>query len=51
MAKQDLTKIPVDSLSEKQAKAEHARLHAELIEHDKRYYQQDAPTIDRKSVV
>ena len=45
MAKQDLTKIPVDSLSEKQAKAEHARLHAELIEHDKRYYQQDAPTI------
>ncbi|MEA2873980.1 MAG: ligase, partial [Hyphomicrobiales bacterium] len=32
-------------LSAKQAKAEHARLHAELTEHDKRYYQQDAPTV------
>src|SRR3954447_4712660 len=29
----------------KQAKAEHARLHAALTEHDKRYYQNDAPTI------
>ena len=25
--------------------AEHARLHAELTEHDARYYQHDAPTI------
>src|SRR3954468_20389305 len=45
MAKQDLTKIPIPDLTQKQAKAEHARLHAELTEHDKRYYQNDAPTI------
>src|SRR5438128_11642006 len=45
MAKQDLTKTSVESLTDKQAKAEHARLHAELTEHDKRYYQNDAPTI------
>ena len=32
-------------LSDKQAKAEHARLHAELLEHDKRYYQDDKPTV------
>ena len=29
----------------KQAKAEHARLHAEIAAHDKRYYQDDAPTV------
>jgi len=45
MAKQDITQIPIDSLSEKQAKAEHARLHAEISEHDKHYYQDDAPTV------
>src|SRR5436190_16864564 len=45
MAPRDLTKLSVGSLPEKQAKAEHARLHAELTEHDKRYYQNDAPTI------
>jgi DNA ligase (NAD+) len=45
MAKQDVTKISVSDLSDKQAKAEHARLHAELTEHDKRYYQNDAPTV------
>src|SRR5205807_1153182 len=28
-----------------QAKAEHGRLHAELTEHDKRYYQDDKPTV------
>src|SRR6478736_6901425 len=44
MASRDSTKT-VSDLSEKQAKAEHARLHAELTEHDKRYYQNDAPTI------
>ena len=43
--KADVTKTPVADLSEKQAKAEHARLHAELLEHDKRYYQDDAPTV------
>ena len=45
MAARDASKIAVDSLSEKQAKAEHARLHAEIGEHDKRYYQDDAPTV------
>src|SRR4051795_2099981 len=45
MAARDLTKHAVSDLSAKQAKAEHARLHAELIAHDKRYYQNDAPTI------
>jgi len=45
MASRDLTKLSVSDLTEKQAKVEHARLHAELTEHDKRYYQQDAPTV------
>ena len=44
MAK-DLTKLAVEELTGKQAKGEHARLHAELIEHDKRYYQDDKPTV------
>src|ERR1700761_9009258 len=35
----------VDDLTEKQAKAEHARLQAEIAAHDKRYYQDDAPTV------
>jgi DNA ligase (NAD+) len=35
----------VETLSEKQAKAEHARLGAEIVEHDRRYYQDDAPTV------
>ena len=37
--------ISVDTLTGKQAKAEHARLAAEIAGHDRRYYQQDAPTI------
>ena len=45
MAARDASKIAVDSLSDKQAKAEHARLHAEISEHDRRYYQDDAPTV------
>src|SRR3954462_5372260 len=45
MPKNDISKISIESLSAKQAKAEHARLHAALTEHDKRYYQNDAPTI------
>ena len=36
---------PVEELSAKEAKAEHARLEAEITGHDKRYYQEDAPTI------
>jgi DNA ligase (NAD+) len=35
----------VEELSAKEAKAEHARLEAEISEHDKRYYQEDAPTV------
>src|SRR3954451_8698252 len=45
MAARDASKVSVSELSEKQARAEHARLHDELTEHDKRYYQHDAPTI------
>ena len=37
-------KTPVDLLTEKQAKAEYARLQSEITQHDKRYYQQDRPT-------
>jgi DNA ligase (NAD+) len=35
----------VANLTAKEAKAEHARLEAEISRHDKRYYQEDAPTI------
>ncbi len=41
----DAAKVAVEDLSEKQAKAEHARLAAEIGAHDKRYYQEDAPTV------
>jgi len=35
----------VDDLTERQAKAEHDRLEAEIAEHDRRYYQEDAPSV------
>ena len=35
----------VEQLTAKEAKAEHARLEAEISVHDKRYYQDDAPTV------
>jgi len=38
-------KTPVDLLTKKQAGEEHARLTKEIGEHDKRYYQQDRPSI------
>ncbi len=38
-------KTPVELLTAKQAKAEHARLQVEISGHDKRYYQQDRPTV------
>ena len=41
----DATKISVAELTEAQAKAELQRLAAEITEHDKRYYQEDAPTV------
>ncbi len=45
MAKVQTDKTPVELLTARQAKAEHARLTAEITEHDRRYYQQDRPTI------
>jgi DNA ligase (NAD+) len=37
--------VAVADLSEKQARAEHARLQDEIAAHDRRYYQDDAPTV------
>ena len=45
MAKVRTDKTLVDLLTARQAKTEHARLTAEISQHDKRYYQQDRPTI------
>jgi DNA ligase (NAD+) len=45
MAAKDTSKLDVDELTEKQAKAEHERLAAEIAGHDRRYYQDDAPTV------
>jgi len=45
MAAKDIAKLPVGDLTEKQAKAEHARLGGEIAEHDRRYYQDDAPSV------
>jgi DNA ligase (NAD+) len=45
MPKRPKKPVDVDALSEKQAKAEYARLQAEIAAHDKRYYQDDAPTV------
>jgi DNA ligase (NAD+) len=45
MPAQDASKIAVDKLSEAQAKAELKRLADEIGAHDKRYYQEDAPTV------
>src|SRR5262249_44101022 len=45
MARRDTRTLDVDTLSEKDAKAEHARLAAEIAEHDRRYYQQDARAV------
>ena len=45
MARRQKSETAVDDLSEKQAKAEHARLEAEIAEHDRRYYQDDAPSV------
>jgi DNA ligase (NAD+) len=45
MARRDKTETSVEELNEKQAQAEHARLAAEIAEHDRRYYQDDAPSV------
>ena len=45
MARRAKSEASVDGFSEKQAKAEHARLETEIAEHDRRYYQDDAPSV------
>jgi DNA ligase (NAD+) len=45
MAPKDASRIAVDELTAAQAKAEHARLDAEIAAHDRRYYQDDAPSV------
>ncbi len=45
MAVKDSSKASVGDLTEAQAKAEHARLEAEIAAHDRRYYQEDTPTV------
>ncbi len=45
MTKSDASKTAVDALTEAAAKAELKRLAAEIDEHDRRYYQDDAPTV------
>src|SRR6202790_5233843 len=45
MAPKSASTIAPDALSEAQAKAEHKRLAAEIAAHDRRYYQDDAPTV------
>src|SRR5262245_30936958 len=41
----DTAKIAVEALTEAEAKAELKRLAAEITAHDRRYYQDDAPTV------
>jgi DNA ligase (NAD+) len=45
MAVKDPSKLPVGDLTEAQAKAEHTRLETDIGAHDRRYYQDDAPTV------
>ncbi len=45
MAKKSHSATPPEALTEAQAKAEHARLAAEIAGHDRRYYQEDAPSV------
>jgi DNA ligase (NAD+) len=41
----DASKTPIEKLTEAQAKAELKRLAAEIGAHDRRYYQEDAPSV------
>ena len=45
MKSQSHSNNPVAELSEAQASVEHNRLAAEIREHDRRYYQEDAPAV------
>ena len=44
MATRD-SRLIVEEMTPRQAKREHARLEAEIKQHDERYYQKDAPTV------
>src|SRR5688572_23490807 len=39
------SKLTVEDMTPRQAKREHARLEAEIKQHDEAYYQKDAPTV------
>jgi DNA ligase (NAD+) len=45
MVSKTITTLPVDALTLAQARKEHVRLGLEISAHDKRYYQDDAPTV------
>jgi DNA ligase (NAD+) len=45
MARREKNETAVGDLTEKEAQAEHAWLEAEIAGHDRRYYQEDAPTV------
>jgi DNA ligase (NAD+) len=45
MPSRDFSSIPISKLTEEQAKAELDRLAKELAAHDRRYYQDDAPSV------
>jgi DNA ligase (NAD+) len=45
MVTKDTAKVSVGDLTAAQAKAEHARLESDIAAHDRRYYQDDAPTV------
>jgi DNA ligase (NAD+) len=45
MAPKHNSKVAVDELTAAQAKTEHARLASEIAAHDRRYYQEDAPSV------
>src|SRR6202140_2074342 len=45
MAKKSHSATPLEALTEAQAKTEHARLAVEIAGHDRRYYQDDAPSV------
>jgi DNA ligase (NAD+) len=45
MAPRDYSTVPVDKLTENDARSELMRLALEIGAHDKRYYQQDAPSV------
>src|ERR1700757_2840473 len=45
MPKRPKKPVAVENLTAKQAKAEYVRLQAEIAAHDRRYHQDDAPTV------